>query len=315
MKVILYTAGAHGKFLKFLFDCHEQGKIFQPSFNDNGNSHDHAVSDESDVDRTHAFDICNPDSVQMYQQMKQGASSTHAIVWQGLEDFHYVLQAYTDRGGKLRQPGIALLEKDVLQYEQIYGPEVSISKVLKSCFGFDCHALGQPPRSVLRNYFMLTLFTYFQHVCWNKNNELQKRSIEQNFDTISLRHILDYQLLQVYMRKIFSNSMDFRSVHNQFLAANQVLKQCVAVNDILRALDEQKHIKITGLNVISESYILFALETKYFDIPFLLGNSFFDNTSDLMSYIKYFPNNMKKPNNLFCKYYQHFQRRDPGMKT
>lgn len=315
MKIILYTAGSHGNFLKFLFDCHTQGKIFQPSFNDNGNSHDHVVVHSSALDSTHAFDICSAESLQMYEKLKYQGKSTHSIVWQGLEDFHYMLQAYTDKGGRLRQPGIALLEKDVLRYEQIYGPVVNISKVLNSCFDFDCHALGQPPRSVLRNYFMLTLFTYFQHVCWSKNDELRKKSLEEKFETITLEHMLDYELLKGFMQKIFGSSMDFRSVHEQFISANHVLKQCREVNNILKALEEQRHVKISGLNVISESYILFALETKYFDIPFLLGDSFFDNTSELSNYIKYFPKHMKKPNNLFCKYYQHFQRRDPGVKV
>jgi hypothetical protein len=43
MNIILYTAGAHGRFLKFLFDCYTQGEILKTPFNKNGNSHNHNI--------------------------------------------------------------------------------------------------------------------------------------------------------------------------------------------------------------------------------------------------------------------------------
>jgi hypothetical protein len=42
----------------------------------------------------------------------------------------------------------------------------------------------------------------------------------------------------------------------------------------------------------------------------LLGDKFFSNTIEFYNYIRYFPNSMKKPNNLFHKYYKHFRRQE-----
>lgn len=309
MNIILYTAGAHGKFLKFLFDCHAQGEILKTPFNKNGNSHNHDIIYRDNIEKTFAFDVCYSEQYQTWKKMLNEEKKTYGILWQGLEEFYYVVQSFTDRGGVLKDAGIEMIENNLMQYENTYGAEVYITQALKEHFNFDCTKLGQPPRGLLRNYFLSTFFTYFKNVCWIKNEELSKLTCK-NYETIKLEQILDYNSLQQFFLNNFDKKLEFKDIHEEFLNNNTPLKQLHKVKDILNAIDKGENLEIVGLNVISEAYILFVLECKYFDIPFLLGDKFFSNTIEFCNYIRYFPNSMKKPNNLFHKYYKHFRRQE-----
>lgn len=309
MNVILYTAGAHGRFLKFLFDCYTQGEILKTPFNKNGNSHKHNILYRDNIEKLFAFDVCYNKHYQAWKKMSNEEQKTYGILWQGFEEFYYIVQAFTDRGGILEEAGIEMIENNLIQYEYTYGTEVYITQALKEHFNFDCRKLGQPPRGLLRNYFLFSFFTYFENICWIKNDELSKLSCK-NYETITLEQILDYNLLQQFFFKVFDKKLDFKDMHEEFLNNNTPLKQLYKVKDILNAIDKGESLEIVGLNVISEAYILFVLECKYFDIPFLLGDKFFSNTIEFCNYIRYFPNSMKKPNNLFHKYYKHFRRQE-----
>jgi hypothetical protein len=299
MPNILYTAGSHGNFLKYLFDCYDAGKILDIPFNKNGNAH---IQQNNQTNK--AYDICNKTTLEYFKKESQITHKHYTIQWEGIEQFYYVLQCYTDRGAALTGSGIELMEKDLINYEKIYGVDVEISSILKKNFNFNCATQGQPPRNVLRNYFLLSLFTYFEHTHWKKNKEL----MGLNYEKIHLVEIWNYTSLQEILFKIFNKTVDFKHVHEQFLDKNLPLKQLYQVKNIIDAIEKKENIEISNLNTISEAYILFVLERKYFDIPFLLGNTFFKSTQDIIEYVDYFPNHMKKPNNLFHKYYNYFTR-------
>ena len=269
-------------------------------FNKNGNSHQHADIKSNNIN----YDICNLGVEVGFKNQSQETDDCYAIVWQGLEQFCYVLQCYTDRGGLLQTLGIELLETNLIEYEAVYGVPVSISTVLKENFNFDCKMMGQPPRGVLRNYFLLSFFNYFDNICWKKNNEL----IQSTYKKINLSEILDYNSLQQRLDVVFNKNLDFKLEHREFLNKNTPLKQVEQINKILKAVEHKENVEITGLNTISEAYVLFMLECKYFDIPFLLANTFFKNTQEIIEYVDYFPAHMKKPNNLFFKHYKYFTR-------
>jgi len=299
MRNILYTAGSHGNFLKYLFNCYDAEKILDIPFNKNGNAHNQQSNQTNK-----AYDICNKNMLDSFEKESQITHKHYTIQWEGIEQFYYVLQCYVDRGAKLTEAGIELMEKDLVNYEKIYGVNVEISSVLKKNFNFNCDTQGQPPRNVLRNYFLLSFFTYFEHIVWKKNKDL----INLTYEKIHLVEIWNYTALQKSLFKIFNKTLDFKHVHEQFLDKNMPFKQLYQVKTIIDAIEKKENIEICNLNTISEAYILFVLERKYFDIPFLLGNTFFKSTQDIIEYVDYFPNYMKKPNNLFHKYYTYFTR-------
>lgn len=299
MRNILYSAGSHGNFLKYLFDCYDAGKMLDIPFNDNGNSHN---QQENKINRI--YDFCNQYTYNKFKKESQVDNENYGIVWRGFHQFYYIIQCYIDRGAGLKQSGIELLEKNLLEYEKVYGVDVYISQSLKNNFNFDCAVQGQPPKQVLRNYFLLSFFTYFEHVCWKKNNEI----INNNSKKINLEDMWDSKKLQENMFVIFCKKMDLQSVHEKFILRNKPLSQLRKVVRILEAIEKKENFEITDLNVISEAYILFVLECRHFDIPFLLGDNFFFDTKEIIEYVKFFPNYMKTPNNLFRINHKYFSR-------
>ena len=299
-KNIIYTAGCHGNFIKYLFDCHDANKILPAPFNLNGNSHLRADMEERNIN----FEVCSNkfDKARLTQYK---TSENYAIVWQGFDSFFYAMSAYTDRGGVLERSGIALMEEDLAHYQDIYGTEVHIGKFLKEQLNYDMDLHGQPPRGVLRNYFLMSFYTHFDHVLWARNNELQKTEYRK----IQLSDILDANTLKSCLRGIFGSSLDIDDVHETFMSRNLAYQQLQLVSSVLDDLAYKKDSKkISGLNVISEAYILFRLEVEHFDIPFHVGNDFFKNTQDIADYVDHFPGYMRRPNNLFHLHYKHYQK-------
>jgi len=300
-KNIAYTAGCHGNFIKYLFDCHDANRVLATPFNTNGNSHRRDDMGGRNIN----FDVCNDIDRSRFTQYK--TSKNYAITWQGFDSFFYAMSAYTDRGGSLGPSGIALMEEDLDHYMTTYGVEVHIGKFLKKQLNYDIDLHGHPPRGVLRNYFLMSFYTHFDHVLWIRNNELQK----SGYHKIKLLDILDVNALKLNLRSIFGFTLDINAVHETFMSKNLPYKQLQLVNSVLDDVTKKKVIKkISGLNVISEAYILFRLEIENFDIPFHIGNDFFMSIKDIVDYVDHFPECMKKPNNLFHLHYKHYQRRE-----
>jgi hypothetical protein len=295
---IFYTAGCHGNFIKYLFDCYDAGKMLPMPFNKNGNSHLRV-----DTEHNTNIDVCFMDD---FFLMHDTNPDNYAIVWNGFDSFFYAMSAYTDRGGYLETSGIALLEQDLRRYQDTYGVEVHIGRFLKDKLNYDIEANGQPPRSVLRNYFLMSFYTHFNHVLWTRNNELKQTGCHK----IQLNDILSVDTLESYLAGIFGTTLDIADVHQTFMAKNLPHKQLGLVNSVLHDVRNKNDRKISGLNVISEAYILFRLEIDNFDIPFYIGNDFFGTTQDVVDYIDHFPTYMKGPNNLFHKHHVHYQRGD-----
>tara|TARA_B100000900_G_C20552118_1_gene705187 strand:+ start:64 stop:966 length:903 start_codon:yes stop_codon:yes gene_type:complete len=295
---IFYTAGCHGNFIKYLFDCHDAGKMLPMPFNKNGNSHLRA-----DTEHNTNIEVCSEDDVSLVHDTNP---DNYAIVWNGFDSFFYAMSAYTDRGGHLETSGVALLEQDLKRYQDTYGMEVHIGRFLKDKLNYDIEAKGQPPRGVLRNYFLMSFYTHFEHVLWGWNNRLQQTT----YHKIQLNDILAVDTLKSCLAGIFGTSLDIDNVHETFMLKNLPYKQLQQVNSVLHDIRNKKFREISGLDVISEAYILFRLEIDNFDIPFHVGNPFFATTQDVVDYIDHFPNYMKGPNNLFHKHHEHYQRGD-----
>lgn len=295
MKKIFYIAGSHGNFLKWLFDCYISGRVSTLDFNVNGNSHNHN-SEHGIIN----IDVCAQGTRELYNTNEE----KYAIVWHGLDEFFYIISCYTDRGGVLTQNGIALCETDLLEYEKIYGAPVRISKEIKKNTGYDTVSKGTPPRAILRDYYMLGFYTYFRHDVWLKNEELKNSDATM----IRLDEILSYDKLLSKMEKLFGKRLDFANIYQRFFDLNIPITQLAKVKRIYEAIEKQENVKIEGLNVISEAYLLFLVEKKFFDIPMRIGNNFFKTTKELLDYVLYVPTYLRQPNKLFSEYYQIYKR-------
>ena len=301
---ILYTAGGHGNFIRFIFDCYDQHKILPMPFNTNGNSHRQEYAQTRVTNRR---ELCEFPDADHWHDIND-RDDTYAVVWQGLEQFYYMMQCYVDRGAGLLDNGIDTLENDIGTYEKTYGYPVTISSDLKNFFNFDVHKHGQPSRALLRNYFLLSFYNFFDNIIWRKNKILIEQCEKVNYEKIYLADIWDYNVLKNKMDILTDSKLVFKDVHDRFLARNIPYKQLQKVKKILDCVQRQDDATIDGLNVISEAYLVFSVECEHFDVPFNLGISFFRTAREINDYVNFFPDYMKRPNNLFEKNYKFYRR-------
>ena len=233
-------------------------------------------------------------------------------MWEGLDSFFYCVSCYTDRGGFAKSNGITLCENNLLEYERVYSVykdlpipvPVAISKRISENCGYDVQKNGHPPRAILRDYFMLGFYNHFSDDMWLKNEELKRSSAEK----IKLEDILDYDKLSHRLHEIFGIRLDFGQTYAKFFSLNLPLAQLVKVKTIIDAIEKNEQIDIAGLNVISEAYLSFCLEKKFFDVPIRAGDIFFKTTKELSDYITYYPKYLRQPNKLFSKNFKIYKR-------
>ena len=295
--VILYIPGSHGSFLKFLFDCYDQDKVLGFKTTETGNWH----AMRSQVHDTVCFDMANDNQRKKYASLT-GDHEEYRIVFNTLEDFYYILQCFIDRGGHLcRHSGIELLEQSLDAYEKEYKVETSYRQTIKDFYGYNGSSV---PRFILRNLFILIFITHFNHNCWKLNNELKSHGS----NLIGLDEILQYKKLKQRLDLIFGRSLDFQDVHRHLLENNKPYAQREKVREIINAVETGKDIPIQGLNTISEAYICFYFEKKYYSINFNLANDFFKTTKDIKMYIDHYPSYMTRPNNLFLQHWRIYKK-------
>jgi len=292
-KVILYIPGSHGSFLKFLFDCYDQGKVLTFSTGETGNWHP-----MKDI-KTNNFclDMAFNAHVQQYKQM-DFSKQEFRVVFDTYEEFYYIIQCVVDRGAGLsHRSGIALLEADIDKYQSDYGVPTPYKKIIKDFYGYNNATV---PRLILRNLFILIFMTHFNHVCWKLNDDFKKHGK----NLIHLKEILDYESLKKRLDVVFGKSLDFASTHKHLLEKNNPYSQLLKVRKIIDAVETGKDIPINGLNTISEAYICFYFEKKHFSINFTLSNDFFKTTNELRMFIDHYPSYMTRPNNLFLEHWE-----------
>ena len=125
---------------------------------------------------------------------------------------------------------------------------------------------------------------------------------------IGLDEILQYKKLKQRLDLIFGRSLDFQDVHRHLLENNKPYAQLEKVREIINAVETGKDIPIQGLNTISEAYICFYFEKKYYSINFNLANDFFKTTKDIKMYIDHYPSYMTRPNNLFLQHWRIYKK-------
>jgi hypothetical protein len=299
MIIIGYSTGGHGRFLQYLVRCYVYGKILPMPFNNNGNSHNQINED----DICHAYDLLDKDmKINFINAVKVGKSQIITVYPDSNNDFLYQLKNTLDRVGNLTSSGIKLLEDNIVEYIKQTGAPLNWKQEFLQYYNIDIET-QKVPRMVLRNYFLFLMYTYFNHGIWTSKNYLQNFS-----SSLKVKQLLEYNEIKSFLDNFFQKKIDFTEIHQLFLQKNNVLLTTEKEYQIIEAVENNVDLEITELDVVTEASILYRLEKKYFDIPFNLGNNFFTNTKEIKEYIDHFPAYLKKPNNIFQKYFKFYQR-------
>jgi hypothetical protein len=234
--------------------------------------------------------------------------TTIGCVWQP-KYFPYILHAYYGRtnGGQYGECGVESAEKNFYSFVMNHTAADRVSQnitYLKQLFNVEVNEKNQQvPRNVLRMFFWFALFEQENNIVTATNQQIKKLD---GVKLLDIEDIINYKKLKMFFAKEFSTDIDFKQLHHEFLQRNRSLEDYTTANTVINAVKTNKNIEIERLSVIGEATVFYELEKHYFDIPFFNLIDFFKNTSDILDYIKYYPDFMKQPNKLYCQHHDRF---------
>jgi hypothetical protein len=297
--LVVHTPGAFGNFLGYLVDCHLAEKLLPSPFIHSGASHARINKNTQSLDL-----VVSEQQTQFAQAIDK---KVIGCVWDE-SYFPYILHAYYSRTntGQYGKCGVEFLEENFFQYvEKHNSPSVQQNiKTMKDFFGLDINKESQTvPRHVLRQFFWFQLFYYKENKVTKVNNQIK---LLPGVDLLGIDSVLDYNRLKLFFSNHFDFELDFRTLHEQFLELNNSLNDFNNSKQIIEAVKNNETIDINDLSVIGEALVLYELEQHFFDVPFFNITQFFDNTQQILDYVKHYPDVMKQPNKLYCQHYKRF---------
>ena len=298
---VVHTPGAFGNFVGYIFDCHLAEKLLPLPFVKSGASHDRQN------EKTQSFDLVVPDQEKQFKQSKD--RTVIGCVWEE-SYFPYILHAYYGRtnDGQYGECGVKVLEENFLEYIEMHSSQSVWQNVtvIKDFFNFDINKDSpKVPRHILRQFFWLQLFYQQENVVTKFNNKIK---LLPNVTLLEIDSILNYDKFKMFLEKYFAFNLDFAEAHDQFLKRNHSLTDYNKSKQIIKAVKDNAKMDIRGLSVIGEALVLYELEKYFFDIPFFNIMHFFDDTQQILDYVKYFPSVMKQPNKLYHQHHKRFSR-------
>jgi len=297
--LVVHTPGAFGNFLGYLVDCHLAEKLLPSPFIHSGASHARINKNTQSLDL-----VVSEQQTQFAQAIDK---KVIGCVWDE-SYFPYILHAYYSRTntGQYGKCGVEFLEENFFQYvEKHNSPSVQQNiKTMKDFFGLNINKESQTvPRHVLRQFFWFQLFYYKENKVTKVNNQIK---LLPGVDLLGIDSVLDYNRLKLFFSNHFDFELDFRTLHEQFLELNNSLNDFNNSKQIIEAVKNNETIDINDLSVIGEALVLYELEQHFFDVPFFNITQFFDNTQQILDYVKHYPDVMKQPNKLYCQHYKRF---------
>jgi len=297
--LVVHTPGAFGNFLGYLVDCHLAEKLLPSPFIHSGASHARINKNTQSLDL-----VVSEQQTQFAQAIDK---KVIGCVWDE-SYFPYILHAYYSRTntGQYGKCGVEFLEENFFQYvEKHNSPSVQQNiKTMKDFFGLNINKESQTvPRHVLRQFFWFQLFYYKENKVTKVNNQIK---LLPGVDLLGIDSVLDYNRLKLFFSNHFDFELDFRTLHEQFLELNNSLNDFNNSKQIIEAVKNNETIDINDLSVIGEALVLYELEQHFFDVPFFNITQFFNNTQQILDYVKHYPDVMKQPNKLYCQHYKRF---------
>jgi len=293
---IFHTPGAFGNYVAFLLDCKTKGKIGENPFTESGSSHAREVI-------TQSCDIVLSDEYEIFLQCTK---DDIGIYWPN-EYFFYILHSAYGRTnhGQYGKCGVRALQENTWQWlslhtgHNILGNDLELFvSDLEKMYNFKLDEKNQKvPINLLRHYFFFHFIKFFNNKLYKKNKEIYNNNIVKKLD---IETIFDYDKL----KKFLDIGFDFENTHNQFIEKNSSLIAYNTQKQILSSVKNEQECKINDLDIITQAGVLYELEKHFYDIPFYNLDFNFKNTSQILDYVKQFPNYMRKPNNLFLEHWR-----------
>jgi hypothetical protein len=295
-KKLCFSTGMHGHFVEHLMYCYIEGKVLPLDFNQNGNAHNSRHGDDPLLGNRKEVVSWDLTKHEHYHKFEDN-DKIFGLVFEDRQEFYYCYRRSLDAAGDIKGSGIKLMCDNVHEWVRQRLVETNLLKDATTMYNYH-ETSGKIPRWILRNYIIFNLISYQEHAIWKSNKQIMNLAKY----VMNLDDIFDYNRLKSKLDNCFGGNLDFKELHNNFLDANLNRSIMEKENQILKAIKRGASMSLKGLDVVSEARILYEVERRHFNLPFLIHDKFYEDTREIHEYIKHFPNYLKQPNKLFGEY-------------
>ena len=299
--LVLHTPGAFGNFMAYLIDCHIAGEMLPEPFIESGASHARSYSGT-----TQSMDVLIPG---LWKEVETSKNVLVGCVWE-LEHYKYILHAYYSRTniGQYGRCGIEYCQDNFFDFVARHQASDRLQQDivdLQSLFGLVISEENkQVPRHVLRMFFWHKMIEEEANIVVAENSKIKNYP---GVDLIDIADIIDHGSLCKWFTERFNKCLDFEETHKNFIKHNRSLMEYNKAQALFGSVVKGENVAIGELTAMGEAMLLYDLEKHYFDIPFFNQTNFFENTKEIIDYVKYFPMALRQPNKLFHKHYRRFR--------
>ena len=174
-------------------------------------------------------------------------------------------------------------------------------KKLKDIYQYDI-VDSTCPKMIIRDFLKLS----FQNLQNNQSLNASKSILEnahKNTVCINLSEIWD---TEQFMRKMREASDKFKldleisddayNLHKEFLEKRFLHKTFTRVYEVIDSIKNEKYFDCADLDIVEQAYLANWIEKNYDFVQMPITNNFFNDTSEILEYVKLYPNHYKAMN-------------------
>jgi hypothetical protein len=169
-------------------------------------------------------------------------------------------------------------------------------------YGIDINEYKKVPVSVMRDFIKITFLDYKNNQTLASMNRI-KANLSQDVETISLSEIWNTDRFIKRMQQISDTlnlglvlDADAVSLHSEFLSRRVNNETWNRVYNIIEALKKEENMDCSKLDIVEQGYLSSWIEQNYNFVQTPLTRSYFDDTNEILEYVKYYPNHYKAMN-------------------
>ena len=297
---ITYLGGSHGAFLKYFIDKFSKftPTIVGSPFENNGTSHNDDVIYSGKVERD-CFEDADGNPTNNYQ-LQDTINPNIVITVDHDSLMNFTRMFFTRKSDiELESTYVHVGDKSAT-FDHSFSKKYSDS--FKQMYGIDINEYKKVPVSVMRDFIKITFLDYKNNQTLASMNRI-KANLSQDVETISLSEIWNTDRFIKRMQQISDTlnlglvlDADAVSLHSEFLSRRVNNETWNRVYNIIEALKKEENMDCSKLDIVEQGYLSSWIEQNYNFVQTPLTRSYFDDTNEILEYVKYYPNHYKAMN-------------------
>lgn len=295
---VAYFGGSHGAFVTYFIDRFSKltPEIKEEPFMSNGTSHNLNVKYSGRIGR-YTFEDVNGNPRNDYKFKNKHTPHILILIDQeSLMNFTRLLFVRED-DHELTSTSFIETETDTIlsdQFVKMYGEK------FKMLYNLDIKNKSAP--NVLVRDFLKILFLSKENVFLIKSNETRKNINEKTY-CLNLSDIWDtdrflskMQEASDMLRLELDLGEEAKALHQKFLTKRKTHDSWNRVFKVIESIKNNVNMDCTQLDLVEQGYLCAWIEKNYDFIQTPLTKKFFQDTNEILEYIKNYPNHYKAMN-------------------